>query len=489
VKRKRFWILIALSSVWALIYPDICGCTTTAEKASAIDDFVSRYVEYGRFNGSVLVAEGGEMIFKKGYGLANMEWNIPNQPSTKHRLGSITKQFTSMLIMQLVEEGKIDLQGTISDYLPEFRNDIGEAVTVHHLLTHTSGIPSYTSKPGFFKNTSRDPYAVDDFVKQYCSDDLEFEPGSKYSYNNSGYFILGAIIEEVTGKGYEEILMENILAPLGMNDTGYDHFDSIITNRATGYEKAPDGYVNAAYLDMSIPYAAGSMYSTVEDLYLWDQALYNNTLLSEKYTDIMFTPFLDNYAYGWGVANRAISESADSLEIISHDGGINGFNTLITRLVEDRHLIVLLNNTRTTALQGICDGIVNIICDQPVEPPKKPLSGILLSTISEQGIAAAVNQYHKLKEEYPDDYDYAESELNNLGYLLLSKGMVDEAIEIFRLNVEVYPDAFNVYDSLAEAYMKKGENELAIKNYAKSLEINPQNSSAIRMLNKIIKKK
>src|SRR5690349_4651879 len=169
------------------------------DKGAKIDELLSLYQKYDQFNGSALVAENGKVIYKGGFGLANMEWNIPNTPDTKFRLGSITKQFTATLTMQLVEQGKIKLDAKISDYLPDYRQDIGQKVTIHQLLTHTSGIPSYTSQPGFFQNVSRNPYKVDEFVKKYASGNLEFEPGSKYSYNNSGYFLLGAIIEQVTG--------------------------------------------------------------------------------------------------------------------------------------------------------------------------------------------------------------------------------------------------------------------------------------------------
>src|SRR5215813_15314180 len=229
-------------------------------KPAQIDKLISTYARYGQFNGAVLVADEGKVVYQKGVGLANMEWEIPNAPDTKFRLGSITKQFTATLIMQLVEQGKIKLDGKLSDYLPDYRKDTGEKVTIHHLLTHTSGVPSYTSQPGFFENVSRNPYKVDEFVKKYASGNLEFEPGSKYTYNNSGYFLLGAIIEHVTGKPYEQVLKENIFDPAGMKNTGYDHHDTIIAKRATGYSKTPNGYTNAAYLDMSIPYAAGSMY-------------------------------------------------------------------------------------------------------------------------------------------------------------------------------------------------------------------------------------
>src|SRR5437764_5438582 len=164
------------------------------DKAAKIDQMISLYQKYGQFNGSALVADNGKVIYKKGVGLANMEWDIPNAPDTKFRLGSITKQFTATLILQLVEQGKIKLDGKITDYLPDYRKDTGDKVTIQHLLTHTSGIPNYTSRPDFMTKISRDPYSVSDFVKKYASDDLEFEPGSKFSYDNSGYFILGAII-------------------------------------------------------------------------------------------------------------------------------------------------------------------------------------------------------------------------------------------------------------------------------------------------------
>src|SRR5436305_8211543 len=235
------------------------------DKASKIDQLMSLYNKYGQFNGSALVADNGQVILHKGYGLANMEWNIPNTADTKFRLGSVTKQFTATLILQLVEQGKIKLDGKLIDYLPDYRKDTGVKVTIHNLLSHTSGIPSYTSLPGFFQNVSRNPFAVNDFIKTYASGDLEFEPGTKFVYSNSGYFLLGAIIEKVAGKPYEQVLKENIFDPLGMKDSGYDHWETILSKRAIGYTQTPRGYETAPYLDMSIPYAAGSLYSTVED--------------------------------------------------------------------------------------------------------------------------------------------------------------------------------------------------------------------------------
>jgi len=455
------------------------------DKARKIDELMATYYDYGQFNGSVLVAEKGKVIYKKGFGLAEMEWNIPNQPDTKFRLGSITKQFTSMLIMQLVEQGKISLEGKLSTYLPDYRKDTGEKVTVHNLLTHTSGIPSYTGLPRFFQDVSRNPYSVGEFVKKYCSGDLEFEPGSKFSYDNSGYFLLGAIIEKVTGKPYEQVLKERILDPLNMKDTGYDHHETIMKRRASGYQRSPDGIINAPYLDMSLPYAAGSLYSTVDDLYLWDQALYSDKLLSPKYKELMFKPFLQNYAYGWVSSKLTLGGSTESVPAIAHGGGINGFNTLITRLVDDKHLIVLLNNTGGTKLDEMSRNIAAILYDKPITPPKKSIAETLARTILEKDVATAIKQYRDLKAAQPDAYDFNERELNMLGYRLLGMKKVKEAIEIFKLNVEAYPQSSNVFDSLGEAYMVNGDKELAIKNYSKSVELNPKNTAAVEALKKL----
>ena len=451
------------------------------DKAQSIDQLMKVYHDYGLFNGSVLVAEKGKVILKKGYGLANMEWNIPNTADTRFRLGSITKQFTSMLIMQLVEQGKIKLDAPLSTYLPDYRKDTGSKVTIHQLLNHTSGIPSYTGIPGFFANEVRDPYTPDEFIRKYCSGELEFEPGAKFKYNNSGYFILGAVIEHVTGKPYAVVLREKIFSPLGMDASGYDLHTPIITKRAAGYQKGLNGYVNAPYLDMSIPYAAGSLYSTVEDLYIWDRALYTDKLLSPKMKAKLFTPYMKGYGYGWGIGTREIGSR--KVNTIGHGGGIHGFNTLITRYVDQQHLVVLLNNTGGTKLGEMTAQIANLLYGEPVVPPKKPAARILMKAYSEKGVAGGEAEFAKLLDD--GGYDLNEAMLNNLGYALLGRDKVAEAISIFTKNTELYPDSANTWDSLAEGYLKKGDKEKAIKYYKKTLEMNANNPGAVENLKKL----
>src|SRR2546430_3920138 len=450
------------------------------DKAARIDQIISLYQKYSQFNGSALVADNGKVIYKKGSGLANMEWNIPNASDTKFRLGSITKQFTATLILQLVEQGKIKLDGRLIDYLPDYRKDTGAKITIHNLLSHTSGIPSYTSLPGFFTNVSRNPFAVDDFIKKYASGDLEFEPGTKFVYSNSGYFLLGAIIEKVTGKPYEQVLKENIFDPLSMKDSGYDHWETILSKRAIGYTQTPRGYETAPYLDMSVPYAAGSLYSTVEDLYLWDQALYGEKILSAKSKELMFKPNLNNYGYGFVMTKATLAPPTKLVvPVIQHSGGINGVNTLIVAMTNHKRLIVLPDNPQEGSdFEKHGCGLMEVLYDQPYESPKRSIAETLMKTILQKDVAAAVKQYRELKAgSTASEYDFGEMELNRLGYRLLQTKKVAEAIEIFKLNVEVYPQSSNVYDSLGEGYKVHGDRELAIANYKKSLELDPKTTN------------
>lgn len=481
--RKYLWARLLFAAILAFFVQQ--HVALAQDHAAQIQEVLTLAHKYRQFNGTALVAENGKVVYKGAFGLANMEWNIPNTPETRFRLGSITKQFTATVILQLAEQGKIKLDGKLSDYLPEYRKDVGNKVTIHHLLTHTSGIPSYTSQPGFFENVSRNPYKVDEFVKKYASGELEFEPGSKFLYNNSGYFLLGAIIERVTGKPYEQVLQENVFNPLGMKNTGYDHHNTILPKRAAGYTKTPTSYANAPYLDMSIPYAAGSLYSTVEDLYLWDQALYTDKLLSAQSKALMYTPFLDNYAYGWTITHASFKQNNADVPVITHGGGINGFTTTIVRFPKEKNLIVMLDNTNTEFLDRLSDSITKIIYNQPYDPPKISIVSILENTINQKGIEAGIAQYRDLKAKQAATYDFAEPELNRLGYQLLRSGKPREAIEIFKLNVEAYPKGFNTYDSLAEAYATSNQRQLAIQNYKKSLELNPNNTNAAQVIKRL----
>ena len=461
--------LIILSHFLSAAGPAIAN-----EHADRIDELVRVYYEDDRFNGTMLVAEGGEVIYKKGWGMANKEWNILNGPQIKFRIASMSKQFTAMLIMQLVEEGQIALDDRLTDYIPEFRRDTGDQVTIHHLLTNTSGLPDYSDAPGFWNDLMRHSMTPKFVIDSLSSGDLLFEPGTQYRYNNGGFYLLSLIVERVTGWSFAEALQERIFDPLGMGDSGLDVPEIILENRATGYEQFVDGFENAPFRQIENLLGTGAIYSTVEDLYLWDRALYTDRLLGREYKAIMFTPFLEDYACGLRVTNIPLGESGDSTLYIGHSGSVAGFNSRIVRLPEDGHCIILLCNIAGwTQLSNMYRGIIDILYDLPYELPKKSIAKALYKIIVKEDFAAALEQYDRWKAEQPNDYDFDEDELNSLGYRLLRTGQVQESIAIFQLNANIYPDSWNVWDSLGEALFRDGQFEEARAAHRRSLQLKP----------------
>jgi CubicO group peptidase (beta-lactamase class C family) len=325
--------------------------------------YMDACVRVNNFSGSVLVSRGGETLFARGYGLANAEHQVPNTPQTKFRLGSITKQFTAMAVMILSEQGKLRLDDPVGKHLDDAPG-AWAGVTIHHLLTHTSGVPSYTSDPDYPKQMSR-PETVRSMIARFRDRPLDFEPGEKFAYSNSGYFLLGAVIEKVTGESYEAFLKEAVFDPLGMKDTGYDHFRTVLPRRASGYTLTPDGPENAEYLDMAQPYAAGSLYSTVEDLAAWDRALAEGKLISKEGYDRMFTPVKNDYAYGWSVKTQGGRKE------VGHGGGINGFVTQIVRYPDEKVCVVVLCNVVPLNPGKVAHDLAAVAFGDPVDLPEE----------------------------------------------------------------------------------------------------------------------
>lgn len=469
----------------ALLQPIAALSQTRAQK---IDEIMMTYVNQHKFNGSVLVARKGQVVLKKSYGLANREWNIPNTPATKFRVGSLTKQFTAMLIMQLKQAGKLELQAPLSAYLPWYRKDIGDKVTIHHLLTHTSGIPNFTARPDF-STFSKLKFATRKFVEKYCSDTLEFKPGTKYNYNNSAYYILGAVIEEITGKPYAQVLKEQILDVIGMKNSGVDDPAEIVPGRATGYDYDYGTYSNSDYIDMrSSVLSAGAMYSTVEDLLLWDRALYTEKLISKKNRDTMFTPFLQRYAYGLIYAKRKVPGMKDSSTFVVHAGGINGFRAYIFRTLETEDVTILLCNHGLKGEVGeISNPIFAVMNGLKYELPKPSLVDEMADKLLKRNVTEAIAHYKHLKMTTKNVYDNnnRERELNALGYYLLSRKRTKDALEIFKLNTEEFPQGYNTFDSYAEALASDGQTSAAIENYKRSLELNPDNQHATQQIKEL----
>jgi CubicO group peptidase (beta-lactamase class C family) len=334
-------------------------------KVEKIDKFIKQCHKDNIFSGAVLVVENGKTLYKKGIGFADRQWKIPNDTDTKFMLGSVSKQFTSMAVMRLVERDKLRLDAAISDYLSFYPKEKGSKITLHHLLCHSAGLPDLPKViKDFFSDFWVKSHSTEEYIKKFCYLELQFEPGSQFQYNSAGFYILASIIEEVTGKKFDEAMKELVFDPLDMKDTGsYDHY-SILPKKASGYENWNSRIYNTGYADPSIFKGTGSIYSTIEDLYIWDRALYTQKLLSKAGMDLLFKPHMAlrnnmSYAYGWVVGKRYIPELGKSVYLTEHTGTFPGFYSVITRLPGENSVIILLNN--------ICDGKVDYMSKQIVK--------------------------------------------------------------------------------------------------------------------------
>ena len=328
-----------------------------------MEQVVRSYVDAKQFMGSVLVDRDGKALLSKGYGSANLEWDISNSPSTKFRLGSITKQFTAACILLLEERGKLKVEDPVKKYMPD-APAAWDKMTIFNLLTHTSGIPSFTGFPDYH-STEAIATTPELLVARFRDKPLEFQPGEKWNYSNSGYVLLGYLIEKISQQSYRQFVQENIFNPLGMKDSGYDSNSEIILHRASGYTPGPKGMTNAGYIDMTIPLSAGALYSTTEDLLRWEQGLMGGKLLSPTSLKKMTTPFKNDYAFGLGV------HTANGHRLIDHGGGIEGFNTFLAYYPEDKLTVVVLANLNGQAPDAIASKLAAVAHGEIVVLPSE----------------------------------------------------------------------------------------------------------------------
>lgn len=306
------------------------------------DQLLSEKFKSNETGATALISRKGQIIYKKAFGMAHLELNVPMQTENVFRIGSISKQFTAIAILQLMEQGKLSLQDDITKFISDYPTH-GHKITIEHLLTHTSGIQSYTNMKEFGE-ISRLDKTPDAFIPFFKNQPMEFAPGTKWNYNNSGYYLLGYIIEKISGKTYPEYIEENIFKTLGMTNSYYGSDSKIIKNRAAAYGKDANGFVNADPLSMTLPYAAGSLQSTVEDLFKWNQALQAYKLVKKETLDKAFTPYVladgkkTDYGYGWSIGKIQGSTS------IQHGGGIPGFLTMGIYLPKEDVFVALFSN-------------------------------------------------------------------------------------------------------------------------------------------------
>jgi CubicO group peptidase (beta-lactamase class C family) len=332
-----------LFSALFLIYPPDPSTT----KASKIDQLVSEYQQCGYFNGSILVAEHGKVLYERGVGYADIQTHTPNTPKTKFGIASLSKQFTAALVLMQVAIGNLRLDATVSKILPWYRKDTGSRITIEQLLRHTSGLPPDYDAPEFGDGEAAARHAEPEmFARSVCQPALVSEPGTRWNYSNCGYILLGLILEQITATSFDEILQSQLLRPLEMNDTGMDNNSLVRLGGAVGYQRrAGPRYVPGPYIDRSHIFAAGSMYSTIEDLYRWNQALTHSNLFSEELRKKIFTPELGDWNYGWFITRIARGQPGEGSRMAEMRGDMPGnFFAWILRYPEQDDVIIVLRN-------------------------------------------------------------------------------------------------------------------------------------------------
>lgn len=313
--------------------------TSDKEIQSMLIQYMDKYSESLKFSGTVLIGKGNDILLDRGYGMADYDNNIPNTPHTVFEIASLTKQFTATAILMLQEKNLLSVQDLLSKYIPEYPN--GDKIKIHNLLSHTSGIPDYFKSFESIENVKQS-YTPEELIKLFENKQLDFDTGTSYEYSNSNYILLGYIIEKVSKMKYEDYIEKNILKPLNLKETGVLSKPDTIKDKAVGYKTISKNfniYTRSIDIDGSIPYSAGEICSTVEDLYTWENALYSGKLINKESLNEMFTPNLNNYGYGW-----VINKDDKGNKIIQHTGSLPGYSSIIVRNIDKKYLIIILSN-------------------------------------------------------------------------------------------------------------------------------------------------
>ncbi len=351
--------------LFAILFLQFLQTSSFAQNETAlIDSLLNAYNHLGKFNGSALVAKDGNILLNKGFGYRNAETGVLNDEHSIYQLGSVTKQFTSAVILKLQSENKLSVADKISKYFPDYPK--GDSITIRELLTHTAGIYNYTNDENFMKNEITKPKTREQMMALFENKPLDFSPGTSWSYSNSGYSMLGYIIEKVTNTSYEQAVRHYIFSPLKMMHSGFDftHLDN--NDKTVGYLALNvRDTVRAPIVDSTISFSAGATYSTTGDLYRWSHALEKNTILSASQQNEAYTPVKNKYGYGWGI------DSIDGKRRVSHGGGIPGYITTISRVPSDGVTIILLSNASNESIGAISNSIYAILYHKKYELPKE----------------------------------------------------------------------------------------------------------------------
>ncbi len=468
---RKIWIALLL----------LAALPAKADRAADLDRLATRYHALGQLDGAVLVADHGKVVYQRAFGLANREWQIPHSTDTAFRIASLTKQFTATLVMQLAEQDKLRLDDPIGKYVPELSPEIGNRVTLHHLLNHTSGIVDYANYPGFWANRLGEKVPRADFLA-IMNRPLEFEPGRQGHYSSSNYTLLGWVIEQQTGKSYSEALDSMVLRPLGMRRTAYDAPDRVFPRKASGYVRTLGEYRPADPLWVPNVSAGGGVASTVGDFFKLDRALAGNALLKPESKRLMFTAYVKDdvwgdlgYGYGWLVGTRTIAGKPRLVH--EHGGNANGFRTLVTRYPEDGKLVVIFlnegNGNKGPEIYSMRRDFTDALYGQPVALPKPALHDLLATEIRRIGDEAALAHFDALLAQsgQPGNGDG----LNRLAYQYAEAGRASTGIAVLQKASALFPQDGNLHDSMGELYLQLGEKEKSRAAYQRASELAPGN--------------
>lgn len=427
-------ILIPLFIFRDIIFP-LPEIEISEEKKNKINNLMTKFHENGQFQGTILVAANGDIVYQKAFGLADVEKKIPNTLSTKFRIASATKQITATLVLQLVDEGKLRLDGTVSDYLPDYPLTKNDKITIWHLLTHTSGIIGESSVQNL-ETIEKLYHTKEEILEVISKYPLSFDPGDRWQYSNFGYFLLGVIIEKVSGQSYQQLLKEKICDRVGMTNTIPDENSTDDKDLAIGYHYDHiKGIQEASFLDMSFVFAYGHLLSTVNDLFLFDQALYSEKLLKNKLKDYLF----DDYV--WSSQRIKIGNSSRKVKAKLINGSINGFKCNIIRIPKDRVYIIQQTNHKEPQTNiiiawntsDIATRILAILYEQEYELPKKSAAYAVFREMLDTGVPQAVEKYETLKNQCWDSYYFKDDEFITLSRKLHDANKRNEAKEYFNL--------------------------------------------------------
>lgn len=428
-----------------LLFTVFVNNITADEFAGKLDKIVNEYNDLGMFSGNVLVAKDGSIVYEKQFGCADWEKKTPVTPETLFRIGSLNKMFTHTMIKQLEKENKLSVDDPLSKYLDLYPKETGDKITIKMLIEMKAGLGDYLINPEFNQNRGKFK-TVNDFLEIIKDEPLLFEPGTGQEYSNSGYVVLGGIIEKVTGKSYVENLKERLINPLGLSNTHYLLIGETVPNMANGTRITFSGSkVNSPFTEQPSP--AGGMFSNAQDLLK-----------------------LDRYLKQTGLLPQAIRA-----------GGSPVWNSVLAQM-KDGYTVIITSNFGQVA-DEIIMRFEDAVNGRDYPKPDITMEMKMYTILKNEGIGKLESSLKQILED--NGMLYNDRHLNFFGYELMNDNKLDEAIEVFKLNAKLFPGEPNVWDSLAEAYMNKGENKLAITNYKKVLELAPNNPNAKKMLEKL----